>query len=89
MIIGILAATYVLYNSITEVHFEHSISGSFNLVEGLSLDEVDHKDPANFEIVEEGNGAFDKVTYRDTLNNINWTWLTIFWLFACMYLRCN
>lgn len=85
MVIGLLAASYVLYNSITEVHFDYSISGNFNLKKGLFYEDTDHKDPTNFELVEEGTGEFEKVTYKDTLNNIDWTYLTLLWLLlACV-----
>jgi len=85
ILIGLLAATYVLYNSITEVHFEHALEGNYVVAKGIDTDELDNKDVNHFEEVDYGKGDYVRITYRETLQNIDWSWLTVFWIFlACV-----
>ncbi|MEM7160849.1 MAG: lysylphosphatidylglycerol synthase transmembrane domain-containing protein [Bacteroidota bacterium] len=85
ILIGLAAASYVFYNSITEVHFERVEQGNYQVVESLSLDEIDVKNPDHFQEVEEEKGDYDRITYRETLERIDWSYLTAFWiLLACI-----
>ena len=85
IIIGLLAASYVLYNSLTEVRFEPAEKGNYVLVDGANFEEIDIKDPSYFIEVESGTGAYTRITYKDTLKNIDWSYLTVIWiLLACV-----
>lgn len=78
IIIGLIAASWVLYDSITSVYFEPSEQGNYRLINEEI--EFDSGDESFFIKVEPGTGTFEKITYRETLNNLNWTYLTTFWI---------
>lgn len=83
ILIGLLAASYVLYNSITEVHFEKSLNGTHIQNSNILDADLDMKDPSHFVLAEKGN--YVKITYRETLQNIDWSLFTILWiLLACV-----
>jgi len=80
-----LAASYVLYNSITEVHFEKSLEGTHVKKESVDESDLNMKDPSHFTTVESGQGEFVKITYKETLENIDWSFFTVLWIFlACV-----
>ncbi len=80
-----MAASYVLYNSITEVHFEKSLEGTHVKKESVDESDLNMKDPSHFTTVESGQGEFVKITYKETLENIDWSFFTVLWIFlACV-----
>lgn len=78
IIIGLLAASWVLYSSITSVYFEKSDLGNYELIE--TTKDFDAQDESLFKEVAPRTGSYKKITYRETLNNLDWTYLTTFWI---------
>jgi uncharacterized protein (TIRG00374 family) len=71
VIIGLLAAGYMLYTSLTEVRYELVENGSYAWVDNGQ--KLDPKDENQFSLTGLGNGKYDRITYRDTLRKIDWT----------------
>ena len=78
IIIGLIAASWVLYDSITSVYFEQVEYGNYDLADPNS--DFDSGDESFFIEVEPGSGGYDKITYRETFQNLDWTLLTTIWI---------
>lgn len=88
VIIGLLAAGFMLYRSLTEVRYEPVDNGAYVWVDDGQ--KTDPKDESQFEMVEEGSGTYDRITYRETLRKIDWTGTALFFFFlaiCCLAMR--
>lgn len=88
VIIGLLAAGFMLYRSLTEVRYEPVENGAYEWID--SGQKLDPKDEAQFELVTKGPGAYDRITYRETLRKIDWTGTALFFFFlaiVCLAIR--
>lgn len=84
VIIGLSVATYLLISNLNEVRFEEVSSGAgeYAWIDSND-DEVPNLDDAD-EFVEHPGGKYVKVTYKDVLGNISWTWTSAFWFFMAL-----
>ncbi len=71
VLIGLLAAGYMLYSSLTAVRYEPSDSGAYVWVDSNGDGKEDPADDLEYQLAE--NGSHDRITYRDTLRKIDWT----------------
>jgi uncharacterized protein (TIRG00374 family) len=89
VIIGLLAAGYMLYRSLTEVRYEPANEGLYTWVdEGQKLDP---KDETQFSRVAAGQlGTHERVTYRETLQKMDWSGTAFFFFIlaiCCLAVR--
>ena len=73
----------MLYSAITEEKFEQVVHGAGSYVwQDLNNDEK--KDKAEFLLKGEGEGNFIRITYRESLKTIDWTWYSTLWLLVAV-----
>lgn len=86
VIIGLLAASYLVYNSLNDIRFEPAIAqcGNYDWVDGNGNKKIDVVDPADFKMVGKCQGEYVKRTYKDTLSELNWTFHSTFWIFMAV-----
>ncbi len=79
IIIGLGVATYLLISNLNEVRFEEVSpgAGQYAWVDYNENGQPDLSNAEEFVAVPSGN--YVKVTYRDALRNINWSWYSAFW----------
>ncbi|NNC82632.1 MAG: flippase-like domain-containing protein, partial [Flavobacteriales bacterium] len=88
VVIGLLAAGYMLYSSLTAVRYEPSDTGSYEWVDADGDGKVAFNVDEEFRISEDG--SYDRITYRDTLRKIDWTGTAMFFFFlaiVCLVIR--
>ena len=80
--IGLVAAGYVLYKSLTEVRFEDAGSGkgNYSLVEGIS--EIDDSNPDHF--IANKNGNYILTTVKESIAKVEWGFMSILMLLAAL-----
>lgn len=84
ILLGLLVTSYLLYNNLKQVRFEKVATGTgeYAWVDGNNDGKINTKNEADF--VAQANGDYNKITYRETLNKIQWTWYSTLWLFVSM-----
>ena len=83
VIIGLGVATYMLISSLTEPKF---IEANDNKGEFEWVDENENQIQESEEFVKVpiGQGKYKKLTYKEVLASINWTWYSTFWMFVAL-----
>jgi len=92
VIIGLLAAGYLLYNSLTAVRFEADASGKYSWVDGNENGNIDLGKQEDFLLSENGIGEYKMVTARETLAKIDWSGRAIWFLLlaiCCLVIRVS
>ncbi len=84
VIIGLSVATYLLFSNLNEVRFEEATSGvgEYEWIDANNDNVLNLDDPDEF--VEQPGGKYVKVTYKDVLGNISWTWHSAFWFLMAL-----
>lgn len=84
VVIGLAVATYLLVSNLNEVRYEEVPigTGQYTWVDENNDGEVDLTDAAEFTKQQDGN--YIRVTYREILKNIDWTWHSAFWFFMAL-----
>lgn len=84
VVIGLAVATYLLVSNLNEVRFEEVSTGTgqYTWVDSDADGEVALDDEEEF--VEDPDGNYIRVTYREILGNIDWTWQSAFWFFMAL-----
>jgi uncharacterized protein (TIRG00374 family) len=83
VLLGLMAATILLWSNLNEVRFEKVADGSGNYSLMDNVDKADYSDKDHFVLSEKGN--FNMVTAKDRLLKIDWTWYTVLWLLAALF----
>ena len=83
VIIGLGVASYMLISSLTEPKF---IEANDNKGEYEWVDENENQIQESEEFVKVpiGRGEYKKLTYKEVLASINWTWYSTFWMFVAL-----
>ncbi|NND93495.1 MAG: flippase-like domain-containing protein [Flavobacteriales bacterium] len=90
VVIGLLAAGYMLYSSLTAVRYEPIPSGDYIWVDSNDDGKIDPANDEEFILSESGAGNYERVTYRDTLRKIDWSGTALFFFalaIACLIIR--
>lgn len=83
ILIGLGVASYMLYSAITEEKFEQVVSGMGEYVwQDVNNNEV--KEKQEFVKSTEGQGNYIRITYREALKTIDWTWYSTLWLIVAV-----
>ena len=82
VVIGMLAAGWLLWRDLSKTRFEevNDGTGDHAWVDANHNHIVDLSDPAEFVAVQQGSGTFKKMSARETLGTINWTWHSTCWI---------
>ena len=82
VLIGMIAAGWLLWRDLGKERFEHvgAGKGQFTWTDTNKNGIIDLGDPAEFEVASEGTGNYRRMTARETLGSIEWTWHTTWWL---------
>jgi uncharacterized protein (TIRG00374 family) len=77
-----IAAGWLLWRDLGKERFEHvgAGKGQFTWTDTNKNGIIDLSDPAEFEVASEGTGTYRRMTARETLGSIEWTWHTTWWL---------
>ncbi len=80
IILGLGVAAFLLYKNLNSVRFEKVENGKGNYVWSDSNNNgfADLNNEKEFIFSENGN--YNKITYKEILASINWTWYSTFWL---------
>ena len=87
VLLGLVAASYLLYNNLTAVRFEKAEKGKcgdYAWVDANHNGRVDATDAAEFKKVDNCQGTYRQMSYKDVLARVNWTWNSTFWLFLAV-----
>lgn len=82
ILLGLLAASWLLYSNLTEPFFEEDPAGKYEWVDTNADGSVDYHDETEFELVEKGQ--YSKVEPLERLGQIAWTPLVGFWLLVAL-----
>ena len=82
VVIGMLAAGWLLWRDLSKTRFEEVNDGTGNYawVDANHNHITDLSDPAEFVAVQQGGGTYKKMSARETLGTINWTWHSTCWI---------
>ena len=83
VIIGLGVASYMLISSLTEPKFIEAIDNKGEY-EWVDENENHVQESEEFVKVPIGRGKYKKLTYKDVLASINWTWYSTFWMFVAL-----
>jgi uncharacterized membrane protein YbhN (UPF0104 family) len=86
ILIGIVAAGWLLWRDLAKERYELLGDGlgdhAWHDTNGNGI--VDAADPAEFTAVAEGQGNYRRMTARETLGSINWTWHSTCWILLAL-----
>jgi glycosyltransferase 2 family protein len=84
VLLGLGAATFLLWYNLNEVRFESVAvgTGQYDWFDTNGDGEIDLSDADEFVPVE--NGDYNQVTYKEILGKINWTWYSAFWFLMAL-----
>jgi len=84
VLLGLGAATFLLWYNLNEVRFEESVpgAGNYSWVDSNGDGEVNFTEEDEFILSEGGN--YIQVTYKEIISKINWNWYSAFWFFAAL-----
>lgn len=83
ILIGLGVASYMLYSALSEEKFEQVITGTGEYVWNDDNNN-ELKEKNEFVFKGEGEGNYIRITYRETLKTINWTWYSTLWIFVAI-----
>src|ERR1039458_5438200 len=81
IIIGLGVTAWLIISNLTKPIFIKSEPGKGQYE---WVDKNHDKHPQIDEFIPAENGDYVKVTYKDTITSINWTWYSTFWLFITL-----
>lgn len=85
VLLGLGVSTYLLMNDLNKVRFELDDElGIYEWVDANNNGEIDHQDPAEFVLAEDGEGEYREITYLTVLRTVNWTWYSTLWIFMAL-----
>ena len=89
VVIGMLAAGWLLWRDLAKERFEHVGAGlgDHQWVDANGNRIADLADATDFTSVGVGLGDYKRMTARETLRSINWTWHMLFIIIN--YLHCS
>lgn len=79
ILIGLAVASYMVFSALQEERFEKKIAANANYV-WVDGNENGAEDKEEFVFKGEGQGEYVKITYRDELRSINWSWYSTLWI---------
>ncbi len=83
IIIGLGVTAWLIISGFSKPIFIKSEPGK-GQYEWLDKNKDGYQQPDEFFPAKEGNGNFIKVTYKETISSINWSWYSTFWLFITL-----
>lgn len=83
---GLLAASYLLYNALTEVQYREAKNtcGTHIWEDGNGNGEIDTDKSDDFLAVPDCSGTHYRMTYSDVLGEVQWNWNSTFWMFMAL-----
>ena len=84
IVIGLVVASFMLYTSLSEERFALSEDG-VGPYTWVDLNENTTQDKGEF-LLAGKDGTHDRISYQDILTGINWTWISVVWIFAAFLL---
>lgn len=87
VLLGIIVAGLLLYFNLNDQRFEVAVEGQcadYIWVDANGDGQVNQTNPDEFKQVGACEGTYLMLTYKDTLRDIDWTWLSTFWLFLAL-----
>ena len=90
VLIGLAMAGYLLHSSLSAVRYEPATDGSYEWVDANKDGIMAPSDDAEFRIAEPGKGSYERITYQETLNKIDWGGRALFFLglaILCVFIR--
>lgn len=84
ILLGLGVALFLLYNNLTDVRFERTAEGAgdYTWFDANGNDRPDLNKESEF-ILAEG-GSYKKITYKEILSSVNWTWYSTFWIIMAL-----
>lgn len=86
--LGLAVAAVLLYFNLTDTRFEKVSGdecGNYTWVDGNSDGVVNTGEESDFQYTPNCDGEYKIRTYKDTLNDIVWTWQSTFWIFMAIF----
>lgn len=82
VLIGMLAAGWLLWRDLSKVRFERVAEGpgDYAWVGGTKNGLPNLKDATQFVEVSDGSGQYKRMTQREMLKQVEWTWYSSFWI---------
>lgn len=85
VLIGMVAAGWLLWRDLGKVRFELVTDGPGDHAwVGEPGGIPDLNDEAQFKPVNDGSGQYRRMTQREMLGQVNWTWYSTFWIFMAL-----
>jgi uncharacterized membrane protein YbhN (UPF0104 family) len=86
VLIGMLAAGWLLWRDLGKERFERALNGggTYSWVDANKNNIPDLADPKEFVAVQDGSGEYRRLTTRDILRTIDWTWYSTGWLLMAL-----
>jgi uncharacterized protein (TIRG00374 family) len=87
VVLGLAVAAGLLYNNLTDLRYElvnEGECGNYTWVDENANGAVDLSREEEFELVDDCTGNYKQITYKDTLNSIDWTWYSSLWLLMAL-----
>lgn len=80
ILLGLGVALFLLYNNITDTRFERTVdrAGDYVWFDANGNGYPDLHKESEFILAEGGN--YKKITYKEILSSVNWTWYSTFWI---------
>ncbi|MFH1319072.1 MAG: lysylphosphatidylglycerol synthase transmembrane domain-containing protein [Bacteroidota bacterium] len=88
VIIGLGVATYLLISSLSEPTFIEAKNNKGHY-EWIDHNKDGLQEIEEFVKVPAGGGGYNKLTYKEVLSSINWTWYSTFWMFIALLMMAT
>jgi len=85
--LGLSVAALILYFNLTDTRFEEVMDGGCGTYTWVDTNQngiPDFGSEEEFVVVDNCQGQYRLRTYRDTLNDIQWSWTSTFWIFMAL-----
>lgn len=80
ILLGLGVAAFLLYANLNDVHFEKTENGKGNYIwsdaNNNGIPDLNKEE----EFIFSENGNYKKITYKEVLASVNWTWYSTFWI---------
>jgi len=90
VLIGLGMAVYLLHSSLTAVRYEADLVGPYSWVDGNGDGIIDPTSDQEFQISTDGTGGYQRITYNETLQRVDWTGRALLFLglaLLCLVIR--
>ncbi len=84
ILLGLLAASYLLWSNLQEVTFQPSDSGNYVWTDANGDKVIDKSEPEEFLEVPAGTGDFIRIANKEVLSAIDFTWYSGVWLLIAL-----